>query len=141
LHDLTASVGRPAAALPSRLRVARRAYRLLAHVLVLCVVVQAVLAGLALFVDHSWWVRHRAFGHLPELLLPLMLVAAFVGRLPSRTRSLTAAALGLTVIQGVTAALGGPAGVVHPANALLIFWAATSLARAERATESAGVDP
>jgi len=139
LYDLTASAGQPAAAVLTHVRVARRAYRLLALLFALCVVVQVVLAGLALFVDRAWWLRHRGFGHFPELLLPSMLVAAFVGRLPSRTRWLTVSAMGLIVVQVVTAALGGLAGVVHPVNALLIFWAATSMARAEVATES--VDP
>jgi hypothetical protein len=119
----------PAAAVPARIRHARRAYRLLAWLFAACVVIQVFVAGLAIFVSPAQWASHRAFVHIFELLPLVMLVLAFVGRLPVRTRWLTAAVFGMLILQYATANSGGVLAALHPVTALLLFWAAVTLAR------------
>lgn len=52
--------------------------------LLLCVVVQVFLAGMAIFVHPRYWAQHTTFVHYFELLPLLMLLLAFAGRLPRR---------------------------------------------------------
>ena len=129
IHQLAPSGETLAAAVPTRGWRARRAYQVLDWLFAACVVIQVFVAGLAIFVDPAHWAWHRAFVHAFELLPLVMLGLAFLGRLPVRTRWLTAAVFGLLILQYATAENQGVAGAFHPVNALLLFWAAVSLAR------------
>jgi mercuric ion transport protein len=119
---------------------ARIGYRVLAWVLVTCVAIQVFLAGMAVFAGPENWGTHRAFVHLFELLPLIMLVLAFVGRLPLRLWWLTLGTWLLIFLQylfiGLAGGLGIPAiGALHPVNALLIFWIALTLARGSGAKQ------
>lgn len=113
-----------------RVRWGRIAFRLLAWLLAGGIAVQVFFAGLAIFAGPSWWRTHTTFVHLIEVLPLLMLIAAFVGRLPARAKWLSIAALLLIGLQFVLVELAIPGvAALHPVNALLIFWLAISLAR------------
>jgi Family of unknown function (DUF6220) len=130
LHAHTIVHTEPAARATRWPRIAQRTYRWLAILFALCVVGQVLLVGLSLFVHPSWWMWHRIFGHLfGLLLLPVMLLAAFVGRMSTNARALTAFTLVLFLVQGGLADVGGFAGMFHPVNALIIFWMALKLTR------------
>jgi hypothetical protein len=119
---------------PPRERRARAVYRILAVLFALCVAAQVLLAGLSVFLDASWWHAHRVFGTIFGIVLPLALVAAtWPARMPGRPRRLAGAAFGLSMLQGVTAAIGGVAGALHPVGALALFWVALAMARPARA--------
>jgi hypothetical protein len=119
--------GGAVAALPARVRWARRGYLILTWIVVGCVAVQVFLAGLAIFVDSARWLWHTRFIHYFDLLPILMLPLAFAARLPAVLRWLTGALYALIWVQYVTANVGGVVGAFHPVNALVIFWVAIYL--------------
>lgn len=115
---------------PTRERAAQQAYQMLGGLFVLCVVGQLVFVGLSLFVTPSWWRWHKTFGHLFGLvLLPVMLVAAYIGRMSRRARLAPVVTLVLFLVQGGLAAMGGTVGALHPMNALILFWVSLKMAR------------
>jgi len=113
-------------------RVTRTAYRVLAWTLVGCVAYQVFLAGLAVFADPLAWGRHVSFVHLFELIPVLMLVLALAGRMP-KGQWYYMGPVGLNFLIGLQYAFAGARGsslaALHTVNALLIFWAAASVAR------------
>ena len=124
----------PVSGAPSSQRVVwgRRVFTLLAWIFAGCVVLQVFFAGMAIFTVPIWWRTHTGFIHSFEFLPLLMLIAAFVGSVPARAKWLSLAALALIGVQYalVELARNQPAlGALHPVNALLIFWLATTLAR------------
>ncbi len=73
---------------------ARLGYILAAWAFALCVMVQVFLAGMALFVESSWLATHVSFVHTFEWLTIVLLVLAFVGRMPTATIALTVLLIG-----------------------------------------------
>ncbi|MGO4789270.1 DUF6220 domain-containing protein [Paenibacillus sp. 2KB_20] len=112
---------------PSRVRICRLAYFTLSWVLMICIVVQVFLAGVALF-DHSEaWKWHRTFVHMFEYISIILFTLGIIGKL---SRKLTWGSLGLFAlfnIQYYTA--HGIAGALHPVLALALFWGALALIR------------
>jgi len=103
------------------------AYLILAWLILICVVVQVFLAGMAMFEDSEAWVWHRKFVHLFEYITVVMFILGIIGKLP---RSLTWGSLGLFAlfnIQYYTA--HGIAGALHPVLALVVFSGSLALAR------------
>jgi Family of unknown function (DUF6220) len=79
------------------------AYLLISWVFLICVVVQVFLAGLAIFMNWSYFEWHASFAHFFELL-PLVLIGlAFVSRLPRSLRWLPTVAFLLIIVQYATA--------------------------------------
>ncbi len=116
--------------LPARVRWARTGYALLASAFLACVVVQVFFAGLGVFVAPENWAWHANFVHLFEWLLPFMILAAFLGRLPRALKWQPVGMLALIALQYTTANLGrGFVAALHPVVALLIFWTAIVAAR------------
>ena len=95
-------------------------FMLLAWALVACIVAQTFIAGLAIFQDSAQWRTHVIFVHLFEYLPLLMLIFAFVGRMPGRTRWQCLALFLLIFSQYTTANLPG-AGALHPVTALALI--------------------
>jgi hypothetical protein len=88
------------------------------------VVVQVFLIGLYLFAagNLDW---HRFFALVPTVLSLIVLVTAFVARLPTRSKQWSAALFVATFIQGALPGLKGSVPIVaalHPVNALLMLW-------------------
>lgn len=127
---------------PGYLRGARWVYLALAWLFAACVVVQVFFAGMAIFVDSARWQWHTSFIHAFEFLPFLMLLVAFIARLPIAIRWLTIALFGLIFLQYFTANFGGLAGAFHPVNALLLTWLAVNLAgRTRRIVRDDGARP
>ena len=126
-EDLAGTAPAPAP-LSTSARWARWLYLGLAWLFAGCVIVQVFFAGLAIFVDSSRWLWHTSFVHAFELIPFLMLVVAFIARLPATIRWLTVALYGLIFLQYFTANFGGIAGAFHPVNALLLTWLALNVA-------------
>lgn len=111
-----------------RLRLWRGAFIALAWVLVLCIAIQTLLAGLAVFSDARWWGSHVMFVRFFELVPLLMLVFAFAGKLRAVLKWHCAALLLLIVLQHATANVAA-VGALHPVIALVMFWLALATAR------------
>jgi len=112
-------------------RGAGAAYAALAWALVVCVAVQVLLAGMAVFVDPLNWVRHVAFVHVFELIPVLMLILAVVAR-ASRGQGLYLGPVLLWFLISLQYAFADAGKTVvaalHPVNALVIFWYAVHVA-------------
>lgn len=112
-------------------RFARLAFVIVAAALAIGVAIQIFIAGLATFVNPLHWARHAAFVRILELLPLLMLLLAFLGRLPARVKWQSAALLGLIFVQYFTANIAGQlpwVAAIHPLIAMVLLWAAARLA-------------
>ncbi|MFD0619117.1 DUF6220 domain-containing protein [Paenibacillus sp. GCM10027629] len=111
----------------SRVKNCRLAYYILSWVLMICILVQVFLAGVALF-DHSEaWNWHRTFVHMFEYISIILFILGIIGKL---SRKMIWGSLGLFVlfnIQYYTA--HGIAGALHPVLALALFWGTLELVR------------
>lgn len=102
-------------------------YLVLASIYTLCVVIQIFIAGLATFVDPFNWYSHRAFVHFFDKLPLLMLIIAFIGRLPAWAHWHSAGLLLLVYVMyftGNISAILPWAAAAHPVFAVVIFWLA-----------------
>ena len=102
-------------------RVSRTVFMILAWGLALCILVQTLIAGLAIFTHASYWASHRIFVHIFGYLPILMLVFAFACRLPHSLRWHCVGLYALIYVQYFTANFPN-AGALHPVIALLLFW-------------------
>ncbi|MCJ8013001.1 DUF6220 domain-containing protein [Paenibacillus sp. KQZ6P-2] len=112
---------------PSRLRICRMAFSLLALALFICIVAQVYLAGMALFGNSEAWKWHRTFVHMFEYISVILFFLGIFGKLSWR---MIWGSLGLFLlfnIQYYTA--HGIAGALHPVLALVLFWGALALVR------------
>ncbi|MBB6673499.1 DUF6220 domain-containing protein [Cohnella nanjingensis] len=112
---------------PSRVRNGRLAFFILSWVLLICIIVQVFLAGMALFDNSEAWKWHRTFVHWFEYISIILFILGWIGKL---SRKLIWGSLGLFVlfnIQYYTA--HGFVGALHPVLALALFWGALALAR------------
>lgn len=116
--------------LSGHVRWARRGFVLLSGLFAICVVIQVFIAGMAVFVDPANWSLHTTFIHVFELLPFVMLVVAFIGRLPRTLKLLPVGLWVLIMVQYATASLfGSLVAAIHPVNALVIFWLAVITTR------------
>jgi hypothetical protein len=92
------------------------------------VALQAFFAGTGLLVEADWLDVHVAFGHMFELFILLLVGLSLVGRLPRRLVLTGLLLLVLMVLQYAFINISDLAGL-HTMNALVIFWAATVLAK------------
>ena len=107
-----------------RTALSRRVYLWGARLFIASVVVQVFLIGLYLFADADLNL-HRYFAGVPTVLSLVILVAAFVGRLSTRSKRWSGALFVATMVQGALPLLKDTLGVVaalHPVNALLMLW-------------------
>ncbi|WP_274361757.1 DUF6220 domain-containing protein [Paenibacillus thermotolerans] len=102
------------------MKFSRYAFFTLAWILLACIVVQTLLAGMAVFSDPLKWRQHISFVHLFEFVPIVMLILAFTGRLPKRLIGESAGLFVLIFVQYFTANFPA-AGAVHPVIALLLF--------------------
>jgi hypothetical protein len=126
----------------------RIAYLAGAWLLLAGVLIQVFLAGLSLFVSRAFWDTHAELGRTLGFLSPILLVLAFLSRLPRATIGLTALLVVLYSLQWTLVVLRRAAPMVaalHAANALFLVWVALSLARRAwalmRATQRTAVIP
>jgi mercuric ion transport protein len=110
-----------------------RIYVVLAWLLALSVTAQVFIAGLAVFVEPTYWKDHTNFVHLFELLPVFLLILAFTGKMPRTFKVLPLVAFLLISLQYATAQarFSDPKelAALHPVNALLIFWCSIAMAQ------------
>lgn len=107
-----------------RLTVARGSrfiFLCVAVLFVVCVTAQIFIAGLAIFTDSSYWHSHIVFVRIFELFPILMLILAFMGKLPVFLRWMCLLTLVMIFAQYFTAHFEG-AGALHPVIAAVLFW-------------------
>lgn len=112
--------------LQTSVRWARRGYALFAGTFVVGVLVQVYLAGMAVFMDPTYWSLHTTLVHVLELIPAIMLAFAFPGRLPRKMKLLPVGLFVLIIVQYATAIgfSGTVVAALHPVNALAMFWIA-----------------
>lgn len=113
-----------------------RAFPILAWAYVVALGIQVFFAGMYVFVGASNIELHRNMAHVIGLLTGLLLLAVFVGRVPEKR--LVFGVLGLLVVQGMLVHLGQWFGLwtiaaLHPVNALVLTYAALTLAKRSNA--------
>lgn len=102
---------------------ARRGYVLSAGAFMVGVLIQVYLAGMAVFVDPTYWGLHTTFVHILELIPAIMLVLAFIGGLPREMKLIPVGLFVLIIVQYATAIAfsGTVVAALHPVNALVMF--------------------
>ena len=106
---------------------ARYGYVIFAWLLVLGVLLQTLLAGLATFGARTYWSIHASLGLVVGPLFGLILIVlAFASRLPRRTHRLSVILGFLAILQAALIYPGKSIGLavtaLHPVNALVLFW-------------------
>ncbi|WP_179281281.1 DUF6220 domain-containing protein [Paenibacillus sp. XY044] len=113
-------------------RIARICFMTLAWLFTISVALQVLLAGLALFVSPDNWPIHENFPRYFSLLPLIMVVLAWIGRLPGKLIRRSLGLLGMTIGIILTAVLSSRIGVLsalHPVIAIMLFWSCTLILR------------
>jgi len=123
--------------LPPRVRWSRTALAVAAWLFAAALLAQIFLAGRAAFGAPGYWIRHKSFVHAFEWLSPLAVLLAYLARASRRAKWMAWLTVLLLLAQYVTAGLprtpaGQPWAALHPVTGVLLFWAATELARGAR---------
>ena len=107
------------------------------------ILVQVFFVGLSLFTGQAFWSIHITFGHFIALLPILLVILAYLGRLPSPEKRLAWLVLGVYLIQAeVFAAIRADVPLLaafHPVLALVLFALALIIARRSPTVVRAGV--
>ena len=114
---------------------ARMAYLVAAWLFVVAVISQVFLAGLSLFASAANWGAHKEFGYSLGFLALLLVVLAFLGRIPRAIGRWLALLLVVYTIQTILPNLRRDmpwVAALHPLNALAVFWIALTHARRAR---------
>lgn len=101
---------------------------MLAWLTLFSIVAQIFIAGLAVFTDSSYWSSHRNLIHFVEFVPIVMVIVAFVGKLPVALRWQSFAMFALIFVQYFTAHFPG-AGATHPVIAVVLFTLALHVAQ------------
>ena len=113
--------------------ISRRLYQLFAWLFILGVIVQAFFAGMAVVARLSGWENHITLGHSLGLILVIMLITMYTGRLPGQMKRLTWLLFAVYFIQAdVDIFLREDlplASAIHPVIALFDFAIGWNLAR------------
>ena len=130
----------------SRLRLSRYAYAAAAWLFVAGILTQVFLVGLSLLGGQSGWQTHIGLGHSLSILMLLMVVFAYTGRMPRPMKPFTWLNLAIYgLLADVVIFLRGSAPIIaalHPVLAVLLFGIAGFLAmRAWRLVREAQVNP
>ena len=134
------------------MKASRFAYMIFAWLFVFGVLVQVFFAGMVVVARQTNWENHIALGHTLALPLILMLITAYLGKLPGRMKRLNWLLLAVYILQAdVLIFLRASAPVLsalHPVLALLDFALgaalaslATALVRAKESSELNRLQP
>lgn len=80
-------------------QVSRIVYLIFSSLFLIGVTLQVFLAGMVVVALQTGWGNHRDLGHALALPLLIMLVTAYMGRLPSKIKWMTWLLLGVYIIQ------------------------------------------
>ena len=121
----------------------RMLYLIDAWLFPVAILVQVFFVGLSLFTGQAFWSIHITFGHSLGLLPILLVILAYLGRLPSPEKRLAWLVLGVYLIQAeVFAAIRADVPLLaafHPVLALVLFALALIIARRSPTVVRAGV--
>lgn len=120
-----------------RIRIGRWSYLILSISFALCTLIQIYLAGMAIFIHPSNWIKHSQFGHLFLTIFPiLMLIVAIIGSFPRWAYWQTLGLFGMVFLMYFTANISFViplASPMHPVFAFfLLFFASSSAIKAWR---------
>lgn len=129
-----------------RLRVSRYAYAAAVTLFVVGILTQVFLVGLSLLGQQPSWQTHIGLGHSLGILALLMVILAYIGRLPRPIKPFTWLNFALYILLAdVVIFMRGSAPLVaalHPVLAVLLFGVAGFLAvRAWRLAREVPVNP
>ena len=103
-------------------RRSRIAAMVLARLFTLGVIVQVFLVGLGFFQDFDYWDDHKSLGQSLGIIPVLLILAAILGRLPSRLIGMSVVLLVLWFVQWQLPQIdNGWIAALHPLNAFLLF--------------------
>lgn len=108
------------------------AYRILAWVFLVCIIIQVFLAGLATFGDPSNWQAHSLFVKTFAWVPLVMFLFTFIGGIHGFGRFLSLALFLLVILQFLTVQVFASDLVIaalHPILAVLLFWGSISAVR------------
>jgi heme A synthase len=125
---------------------ARRAFPVVAWTFLVALGVQIFFAGVYVFVGPMTIQLHRNGAHVIGLLMFALIASAYIGRVERRDKRATLGILGLLVVQGMLVHVHQwfdmPfIAALHPVNAMLMTWAALSLARRSSVYRSSAPEP
>ena len=107
-------------------KVSRIVYLVCSSLFLIGVTLQVFLAGMVVVALQTGWGNHRGLGHALALPLLVMLVTAYLGRLPSKIKWMTWLLLGVYIIQSdviIFMRASMPfVSAFHPVLALVDFW-------------------
>jgi len=122
------------------IKISRTLYLYTSWLFLIGVAVQVFLAGMVVVAGQMGWDNHRSLGHTLALPLIIMLISAYLGRLPRRMKGLTWLLFLMYILQAdVIIFLRAPAPIVaalHPVIALFDFALGLTLARRARSLVS-----
>ena len=108
-----------------RLKLSRYAYAAAAWLFVIGILTQVFLVGLSLLGRQPSWQTHIGLGHSLSIVVLLMIVFAYTGRLPRPMKPFTWLALAIYVLLAdIVIFMRGPAPLVaalHPVLAVVLF--------------------
>jgi len=115
------------------IKVSRTAYLIASWLFLAGVMVQVFLAGMVVVASQMGWANHRDLGHTMGLPLLVMVITAYLGRMPGSLKRMTWLLFVVYIIQAdVLIFVRGSAPFVsafHPVLALIDFVLAVTLAR------------
>ena len=123
------------AASPAR-RALRRLWQGATWAYAISIAAMAAFAGAFVFVGHDLIGFHKNGAHVVGLISFALLLGAFGGGLDRRAKLQTLGLFGLLIVQGMLVHLlviSPWIAAFHPANALVLFWAALTVARGSAA--------
>lgn len=107
-------------------------FKWLAWIFAIGIVVQVLIAGMALFEDAKHWTGHSSFAEYISIIPVLMLVTVFIGRLPAALRAQTGMLIGMIILIALSAMFRSDIGwlaSLHPVIALLLFFRTMTVIR------------
>ncbi|GGH79646.1 putative membrane protein [Pullulanibacillus pueri] len=107
-----------------------------AWLMLICVIIQVLLAGIALFVQIGKWDYHESFIHYFTLVPLLMLFLSLLAKVPKGIKWHCLGLFLMIMLQYITVSLSDAAPyltALHPVLALVLFW--ESLVIAQGATK------
>jgi Family of unknown function (DUF6220) len=121
----------------------RMLYLIVAWLFPLAILVQVFLVGLSLFTTQPYWNMHTELGHTLVVLPLLLIILAYLGRLPSTEKLLIWLQFGVYLVQAeVFAAIRADVPLLaafHPVLALVLFALALIIALRARTVVRAGI--
>lgn len=115
------------------MKIAHLIYKILAWLLLVCIVVQIYIAGMATFSDPMNWEKHKMFANFFAMIPLIMFLLTFIGGIKGRVRRISLGLFWLIVFQFLTIHVFSSVFVIaafHPVIAMLLFWGSLATVRA-----------